>query len=185
MDRLSCSDTGGRRHVDIALDTSTWCRALLVDDSGAVWLRWEERSEFAEKITVRYRTRQIRPPVGGGGDWYSIAFGTRPGVAIVASRKDLTTLDLENQDSGPQKLLSLEGRTITCMEKTAQARGATYTVVCTTREVMLVDDLRVGPPVLSVAHDYGSGDIKDLVVTVVCSEDHGGEVVLEDTDRFR
>ncbi|ORX34919.1 hypothetical protein BD324DRAFT_104438 [Kockovaella imperatae] len=181
MATLSSRETGGRRHVDLVLDPTTWSRALIVDDSGAVWFWWEERSELAEKVVVTYRTRHVRNSGGNETDgsstngWYNVAFGTRPGTALVVSRKQVTLLDIESDKPvDPIILITLEGqREFVGIEKTAMIRGVTYTLLCTTKEIMLIDDHAIGPPVLSLMHNYGSGQQKDLEMSFIRSEDHG------------
>jgi len=48
--QLSHTDTEGRRHVDVALDQTSWSRALIVDEGGGVWLWWEEKTEVKERL---------------------------------------------------------------------------------------------------------------------------------------
>lgn len=48
---LSIAQTEGRRHVDMALDETSWSRALVVDEGGGVWLWAEEKVEVRERVT--------------------------------------------------------------------------------------------------------------------------------------
>jgi hypothetical protein len=50
MGQLNHTDTEGRRHVDMALDQTSWSRALVVDEGGGVWLWWEEKVEIKERL---------------------------------------------------------------------------------------------------------------------------------------
>ena len=47
---LTYDDTGGRRHIDVALDPTHWGRALVVDEGGGVWLWFEEKIEQLERV---------------------------------------------------------------------------------------------------------------------------------------
>lgn len=53
IDVLSIEQTEGRRHVDMALDATSWSRALVVDEGGGLWL-WQE-----EKVDVRQRVTKV------------------------------------------------------------------------------------------------------------------------------
>jgi len=48
--QLYHTDTEGRRHVDMALDQTSWSKALVVDEGGGVWLWWEEKVEIKERL---------------------------------------------------------------------------------------------------------------------------------------
>lgn len=48
---LNIAQTEGRRHVDMALDETSWSRALIVDEGGGVWLWAEEKVEIRERVT--------------------------------------------------------------------------------------------------------------------------------------
>ena len=48
---LSMSQTDGRRQVDVALDETSWSRALIVDEGGGAWLWGEEKVEVRERVT--------------------------------------------------------------------------------------------------------------------------------------
>lgn len=52
---LTSAETEGRRHADVALDHETWSRALIVDESGGLWLWGEERVEVQERIVSKHR----------------------------------------------------------------------------------------------------------------------------------
>ena len=167
--QLHISQTGNRRHVDAALDPHSWSRALIVDECGGVWLWYEDKVQIAERLQKHVQVRQIRQPVTKLRDqFFRVAFGTRPGTAIVMSRRSITVLDIE-QDTPATLLIELHGRgrVFTDLEKTVAERGATYTIACTTSEVMWIDQLKGGAPVLSWSHDYGSGSIKDLTLILI------------------
>jgi hypothetical protein len=63
--------------------------------------------------------------------------------------------------------LSGVGRTFTALETTSLSRNATYTCVATNHEVMWVDELSPGPPVLTWRHDLAGGAISDLHLQVI------------------
>lgn len=48
---LTMDQTEGRRHVDMALDETSWSKALLVDEGGGVWLWQEEKVEVRQRVT--------------------------------------------------------------------------------------------------------------------------------------
>ena len=166
---LRPSDTAGRHHVDIALDPTSFGRALIVDECGGVWLWTESKVEVAERLSHSAHLRRIRQAVTTTRDsFFRVAWGTRPGTAVVMSRTELVLLDLEG-DSPPETLLELhgDGRMFTSLDKTALERQASYSTLTTTYEVIWVDELAPGSPVLSWTHDYGGGNVKDLEVAVV------------------
>lgn len=92
------------------------------------------------------------------------------------SSKTLSVIDLNDPAHLETPLFSLTGqnRLFTSLEKTAFERGATNTFVCTTYEVMCIDDCRVGALLLSLRHDYGGGRKRDLEIVTVDTE-AGGE----------
>lgn len=47
---LTVAATDGHQHVDVALDPLSWSRAAVVDDSGAVWLWWEEKERHDGRL---------------------------------------------------------------------------------------------------------------------------------------
>lgn len=77
-------------------------------------------------------------------------------------------------------LLSLErtGRYFTSIDKTSLQRGALHTALCTTHEVLWIDELKPGPPVLSVKHEYGDGELRDLDLSFIASERSGSHLLL-------
>ena len=107
--------------------------------------------------------------------FFRVAFGTRPGTAIVISDTAVTIVDIDRSEHTETVLLELTGhdRVFTCLEKTALARGATYTCICTTYEIMWIDECKVGAPALSWKHDYGAGRGRELEVTVIHTERGG------------
>lgn len=52
-----------------------------------------------------------------------------------------------------------------------------YICLCTTYEVLWIDELKPGPPALSIKHDYGDGKLRDLQVTSVDTS-AGGESLM-------
>lgn len=97
------------------------------------------------------------------------------------SRVNLVLLDLEGH-SPPETLLELQGdgRMFTSIDKTALERQVTYTAMATTYEVLWVDELSSGTPVLSWTHDYGGGKVKDLEVTTIYVGDQGELIHISD-----
>jgi hypothetical protein len=168
-------DTAGLHHVDVVLDPTACGRALVVDECGGVWL-WEVgKVEKSERLVNTVKLAQIRQAVTTTRDsFFRVAWGTRPGTALVMSRTELVLLDLEG-DQPPETLLVLrgDGRMFTSLEKTALERRATYTTVVTTYEVMWVDEYSSGAPMMSWTHDYGGGNVKDLEVTSVLVAEQG------------
>lgn len=59
-----------------------------------------------------------------------------------------------------------QGRVFVALEKTSLSRRAHFTCVATNYEIMWVDELRVGSPVLTWKHDFASGSIGDLSLHV-------------------
>ena len=162
-------DTAGLHHVDVALDPTTFGRALVVDECGGVWLWTEGKVEKSERVVRSPRLVQLRRAITTTRDsFFRVGWGTRPGTALVMSRTELVLLDIEGGHP-PETLLKLHGngRMFTSLEKSALERHATYTTVTTTYEVMWVDEFSSGAPVLSWTHDYGGGKVKNLEVTVV------------------
>lgn len=47
---ITPEETEGRRHVDCAIDPTCWSRALIVDEGGGLWLWWEEKEEYRERL---------------------------------------------------------------------------------------------------------------------------------------
>ena len=95
--------------------------------------------------------------------------GTRPATALVMSTTTISVLDIEDTSRPEVVLLELKGqnRKFVSLDKTAASRGANYTCLCTTFELMWIDECRIGPPILSWRHNYGDGKIRDLEVTNV------------------
>lgn len=111
----------------------------------------------------------MRDPVSGERDqFFRVAFGTRPGTAVVLSSKKISVIDTANPNHPEMTLLEStgQGRIFTSLDKTAAARGATYTCVCTTYEMLWIDGCNVGPPILAWRHDYGGGRVRDLEVVI-------------------
>lgn len=75
----------------------------------------------------------------------------------------------QNVDSPETIILTLSGsgRVFTALEPTSLSRNATYTCVATNHEVLWVDELSPGPPVLTWRHDLGSGAINDLQLQMI------------------
>lgn len=172
---MSLTDSNGLRHMDIALDPTSFGRAVLVDEKGGVTLWTERKVERSERLVPEMISKQVRPPVTEEGDtFFRIAWGSKPDTALVMSRTEIVTLDLEG-DLPPETLLTLrgDGRMFTSIDKTAAARGAEFTVVATTYEVIWLDESVSERPVLSWNHDYGGGHVHDLEVTYLKNDDEG------------
>ncbi len=95
------------------------------------------------------------------------------------STRTVSLIDLEDPTHPESILLEVSGqdRMFTSLEKTAAARGATYTCICTTYEVMSIDECKIGFPVLNWRHDYEGGKMRDLEVTVVQTEVGGMPII--------
>lgn len=50
---LTMAQTEGRRHVDMALDDTSWSKALIVDEGGGVWLWREEKVAGPEQRVIK------------------------------------------------------------------------------------------------------------------------------------
>lgn len=143
-------------------------------------------------LLSRLRTK-IREPIPGAKDgFFRVAFGTRDGALIFLTSKEAVTIDLNVRQSpnihlqsliGSEQdevypitpLLSLTGQTriFTAIEKTASQRKAPCLTLCTTHEVIWIDELRPGVPALSWRHDYGGGRQRDLEISVIEAERGG------------
>ncbi|WVR03251.1 hypothetical protein IAU60_000242 [Kwoniella sp. DSM 27419] len=171
--QLSYEDTDGRRHMDAALDAGTWSRVLVVDEGGAVWLWWEEkevRGGHPEKI---WNLRKVRDAVTSAKHtFFRVAFGTKPGTAIVISAKDATIIDIDDPSHPSTLLMTLQeaGHEFTSLEKTALERLSAYTALCTTREIIWLQDAKPGSAALSWKH--GLLDTQGLEVTAVVGHGH-------------
>ena len=108
--------------------------------------------------------------------FFRVAFGVRPGTAVIMSAKTVSLIDIEDSHHPETVLLECtgQGRFFTSLDKTTSARRATYTTLCTTHEVLWIDEYKVGPPVLSWKHNYGGGRIRDLNLTLFETA-HGGD----------
>nr|XP_018266353.1 uncharacterized protein I303_00328 [Kwoniella dejecticola CBS 10117]OBR88511.1 hypothetical protein I303_00328 [Kwoniella dejecticola CBS 10117] len=165
---LSYSDTEGRRHVDVALDPVIWSRVLVVDESGGVWLWWEEKENRSGRIEKAWNLRKIRSKnTDEKHQFYRIAFGSKPGTALVVSSREAIVIDLDDPQHHTTTLFSLQSgdRYITSLEKTALQRKSPYTTICTNHEVMWIDESKPGRPMLSWKHDYGN--LTDLEIGVI------------------
>ncbi|WWD22865.1 hypothetical protein CI109_107360 [Kwoniella shandongensis] len=168
--QLSYEDTEGRRHVDVALDTGAWSRALIVDEGGGVWLWWEEKERRGPRDDMEkvMNLRKVRSAVTDQKhQFFRVTFGTRPGTALVISSRKAITIDIDDPDHPATTLLELRGkdRYFTSLDKTAQERGLSHSVLCTTHEVIWLDESQPDTPLLSWKHDYGAGKNRDLEVT--------------------
>ncbi|ORY30819.1 hypothetical protein BCR39DRAFT_587775 [Naematelia encephala] len=176
---LTSAETGGRRHVDAALDPLQWGRGVVVDECGGVWLIWEEKIEKHELQEKVFKYKELKSPITDKRDqFFRISFGTRPGTVLVVSSRMALIVDIEAPDYPVTKLIELTGqsRFFTSLDPTALLRGATYTCLCTTYEVMWIDECATGIPAASWRHDFGSGKVKDLAVRTLQTET--GEVTL-------
>ncbi|WRT63394.1 uncharacterized protein IL334_000299 [Kwoniella shivajii] len=172
--QLSYEDTEGRRHVDAALDANVWSRVLVVDESGGVWLWWEEKETKGSQIEKVWNLRKVRDKVTEERhQYFQIAFGTRPGTAIVLSSKEAVIIDIDDPEHPSTNLLTLRSRDrhFLSLDKTASERDSLHVVIATTHEVMWVDEDRPGTPVLSWKHDCGSKDLHVAVIPGLSSKD--------------
>ena len=175
---LRSADTGDLRHVDAALDPTTWGRAVIIDERGGVWLWCMKKLETKQGTKDVSRVKIIRGPVTEGRDnFFRIAFGTRPDTVVVLSRKEMILFDLLDEKTEPVLLLHLQGqrREFTSLEKTATERRSAICAVCTTHEVMWIDESRPSTPVLSWTHEFGSGKIRDMELTTIGIQDREGK----------
>lgn len=121
--------------------------------------------------------------------FFRIAFGTQRDTALIISAKTASVVPFES----PQKqtvLLKLRGhdRYFLSLEKGGAARRAQYTILCTSYEVIWVDESSIdfsssrtnlsprfshGQPSLSWRHDFGAGRAEDLELCVI-DTDVGG-----------
>ncbi|WVQ93987.1 hypothetical protein IAU59_001065 [Kwoniella sp. CBS 9459] len=166
---LSYEDTEGRRHVDVALDSTVWSRVLIVDEGGGVWLWWEEKETRNGQPEKVWNLRKVRSAVTQEKhQFFRVAFGTKPGTALVLSSKEATLIDIDDPEHPITSLIILGGkeRFFTSLEKTALERNVNHTVACTNREVMWIDTNLASNPVMSWRHDYGS-NLLDLEVGVM------------------
>ncbi|KAL7420183.1 hypothetical protein Q5752_005149 [Cryptotrichosporon argae] len=175
--RLTTAETEGRSHVNVALDPATWSRALIVDEGGAVWV-WQEVKERSDAgLVKRTQLRKLRPALAESDGFFRIAFGTRPGTALVLSSTTATILDIDDVSRPPADILSLTGaERFVGLDTTALARAATYTCLVTTREVVWIDET-ADAPALRWKHDlpleaggcevtpFGAGGVDSVLVS--------------------
>ncbi|WWC85515.1 uncharacterized protein L201_000379 [Kwoniella dendrophila CBS 6074] len=165
---LSYEDTEGRRHVDVAIDPTLWSRILIIDESGGVWLWWEEKENRNSRIEKAWNLRKVRNRITEDRhQFFRIAFGAKPGTALTVSSKEAVIIDLDDPAHPSTTLLSLRGkdRQFASIDKTALQRGSQHTVLSTNYEVMWIDEGKPGSPIMSWKHDFGS--CADLEVGVI------------------
>jgi hypothetical protein len=77
--------------------------------------------------------------------------------------------DRQNPTAPEMVIISIsgEGRRFTSLDKSSLARRASFTCAATTHEVIWVDELKGGSPVVSWRHDFGGGLRQDLRLNVV------------------
>jgi hypothetical protein len=84
------------------------------------------------------------------------------------SFEDIAT---DRQNDVPSETVILElsgnGRIFTALEPTSLFRNASYTCVATNYEVLWVDELSTGPPILTWRHDMGSGAIQNMHLQIL------------------
>lgn len=77
----------------------------------------------------------------------------------------------DQQNDSPSETVILEltgsGRVFTALEPTSLLRNASYTCVATNYEVLWIDELSTGPPILTWRHDMGSGTIRDFNLQII------------------
>jgi len=99
------------------------------------------------------------------------------------SSRTLTVIDYEvcpwpsegvladRQTDNPSETVIMElsgsGRVFTALEPTCLFRSASYTCVATNYEILWVDELSSGPPVLTWRHDMGSGAIRQFHLQII------------------
>ncbi|ODN83799.1 hypothetical protein L198_07695 [Cryptococcus wingfieldii CBS 7118] len=168
--QLSYVDTESRKHINIALDAEIWSRALVVDEGGGVWLWWEEKETKGGRLEKVMKLRKVREAVEEeeeeGERFWGVAFGTRPGTAIVVSAREATIIDIDDPDHPTRSLMTLNGptRRFLGIERTAAARGSKWTVMCTTHEVFWIDETGKGVPSLGWKHGYEGADGMEIIV---------------------
>jgi hypothetical protein len=84
----------------------------------------------------------------------------------------------DKQSDAPSETVILEltgsGRIFTALESTSLSRSASYTCVATNYEILWVDELASGPPILTWRHDMGSGAIRNMNLQIL-NGPHSGE----------
>jgi len=77
----------------------------------------------------------------------------------------------DKQSDIPSETVILEltgsGRVFTALEPTSLSRSASYTCVATNYEILWVDELASGPPVLTWRHDMGGGAIRNMNLKIL------------------
>ena len=83
----------------------------------------------------------------------------------------------DKQTDSPSETVILEltgsGRVFTALEPTSLSRSASYTCVATNYEILWVDELATGPPVLTWRHDMGNGAIRNMNLQILDGPDSG------------
>jgi hypothetical protein len=87
-------------------------------------------------------------------------------------RRSATTRNVTDQQSNiPSETVILEltgdGRVFTALEPTSLSRSASYTCVATNYEILWVDELASGPPILTWRHDMGSGAVRNMNLQIL------------------
>lgn len=88
----------------------------------------------------------------------------------VRCNKSKSTL-ADKQSDIPSETVILEltgsGRVFTALESTSLSRSASYTCVATNYEILWVDELASGPPILTWRHDMGGGAIRNMNLQIL------------------
>jgi hypothetical protein len=83
----------------------------------------------------------------------------------------------DKQTDTPSETIILEltgsGRVFTALEPTSLSRSASYTCVTTNYEILWVDELASGPPILTWRHDLGSGAIRNMNLQILNGPNSG------------
>jgi len=83
----------------------------------------------------------------------------------------------DKQSDTPSETVILEltgnGRVFTALEPTSLSRSASYTCVATNYEILWVDELASGPPILTWRHDMGSGAIRRMNLQILNGPNSG------------
>jgi hypothetical protein len=94
------------------------------------------------------------------------------------SHSAATRIPTDKQSDIPSETVILElkgsGRVFTALETTSLSRSASYTCVATNYEILWVDELASGPPILTWRHDMGNGAIRNMNLQIL-NGPHSGE----------
>jgi len=93
------------------------------------------------------------------------------------SHSATTRIPTDKESDTPSETVILEltgsGRVFTALEPTSLSRSASYTCVATNYEILWVDELASGPPILTWRHDMGSGAIRRMNLQILNGPNSG------------